>query len=1019
MNFPEYILDVNKRFITGNAREHAYRPSLQNLLESIIPEILATNDPARIKCGAPDFILTRRMIDVGYIEAKDIGIDLNKTEKDEQIVRYLSSLDNLILTDYLEFRFFVHGQKVSTVRVAEVVDNVVRPLPENFDLLKTLLIDFSAFQGQTIKSAKRLAEMMAQKAKLMRDIFRNALESDEPSSLKDQMKAFKTVLMHDLDAAQFADIYAQTIAYGLFTARLHDTSIETFSRSEALLLIPASNPFLRQLFSYVAGPELDNRVDWIVDALCEVYRATDLKAILKDFGSATGQNDPILHFYETFLGEYDRSLKKARGVWYTPEPVVQFIVRAIDDVLKEHFGLVEGLADISKVQIEVETDRIERGRRAKEKRSVHRVQLLDVATGTGTFLAETIKQIYRRFEGQEGTWSRYVDNDLLPRLHGFELLMASYAMCHMKLDMLLRETGYKPLDSKKPPRVSVYLTNSLEEHHADADTLFASWLSREANEASRIKKDMPIMVAFGNPPYSVSSSNRGEWIQNLIKDYKKGLNEKKLNLDDDYIKFIRYSENYIEKIGYGIVAMITNNSFIDGVTHRQMRRHLLETFDDIYIYDLHGSSNKKETSPDGSIDKNVFDIQQGVCISVFVRNGKNKKGLASVYHFDSYGKREDKYKRLSVDTLSSTPFQKIECKEPNYFFVPKNLEQQEEYNNFFSIDDLFPVSSTGIETKKDALCVAFKKEDMEQRLQDIKSYTKPDFINKYAFDTDGVWDFDKAKKDILSGKYVICDFLYRPLDFRFTALTQISNGFLGRPRYEVMQHMIGNNVALIAPRFFKEQPNYCCTKYVANHKALSAYDKNTIFPLYLQPSSLNALEGRTPNLSPKIFSKIQKAVSDVSAESLFNYIYAILHSKKYLHKYDELLRIGFPRIPYPSNVKSFHALAEKGDALRSLHLMEDQAIGKPGTTYPIDGSHTVNAIRYESGKVWINESQYFGNVPEAAWKSYIGGYQPAQKWLKDRKDHNLTVSDIRHYQKIISVLIETERVMAEIDENWQ
>ena len=585
MNFSEYVQDVSKRFATGNAREHAYRPSLQNLLEATIPDILATNDPARIKCGAPDFILTRKKIDVGYIEAKDIDVDLNKTEKDEQLKRYLESLDNLILTDYLEFRFFLHGQKVETIRIAEIDGNSIRPLPENFDRLKTLLIDFAAFQGQTIKSAKKLAAMMAHKARLMRDVFRATLESEEPSTLKDQMKAFKTILMHDLDEAQFADIYAQTIAYGLFTARLHDTTLEDFSRSEALLLIPASNPFLRQLFSYVAGPELDSRVVWIVDALCEVYRATDLRDILKDFGTSTGQNDPILHFYETFLGEYDKNIKEIRGVWYTPEAVVNYIVRAIDDVLKDHFGLKDGLADTSKVEIEIDSDRVNKktGKREKNKKSVHKVQLLDVATGTGTFLAEAVKQIYRRFEGQEGLWSRYVDNDLLPRLHGFELLMASYAMCHMKLDLLLRETGYKPLDSKKPPRVGVYLTNSLEEHHPDADTLFASWLSHEANAASRIKKDTPIMIAFGNPPYNGESINKGEWIMNLMQGYKQEPSGGKLKeknskwVNNDYAKFIRMGEYFIDKNGEGVLAYITSHSYLDGPIFRGMRYHLLKT----------------------------------------------------------------------------------------------------------------------------------------------------------------------------------------------------------------------------------------------------------------------------------------------------------------------------------------------------------------------------------------------------------------------------------------------------------
>jgi type I restriction-modification system DNA methylase subunit len=654
MPFQKYIEDVQRQFKTGIAREHAYRPALKTLVEDIMLDVTAINDPAHIKCGAPDYILHRRKIDVGYIEAKDVGIDLSKTEKTDQLKRYLGSLDNLVLTDYLEFRFYLHGEKVDVIRIAYIENDQIKPIPENYDRLKTLLLDFSAFQGQTIKSAKKLAKMMAHKAKLMKHVFQNVVSGEEESSLKDQLKAFQKVLVHDMTEEQFADVYAQTIAYGLFTARLNDKTKEDFSRSEALLLIPKSNPFLRQLFSYVAGSELDERVVWIVDALCEVFLFSDLDAILKDFGSAIGQNDPMLHFYETFLAEYNKSLRKSRGVWYTPEPIVKFIVGSIDEILKTHFDLKDGIANKSKIKIEVESQKPEK--RTKEarkmvKKEVHKVQLLDVATGTGTFLAEAVKQIYKRYKGQEGIWSSYVENDLLPRLHGFELLMASYAMCHMKLDLLLQETNYKASNTKTPPRVSVYLTNSLEEHHPEMDTLFASWLSQEANEASHIKKNMPIMVVFGNPPYAVSSSNKGKWIESLMKDYKKDLNERNINpLSDDYVKFIRCAEHYVEKRSYGVVAMITNNSFIDGVIHRQMRKHLLETFDEIYIYDLHGNSSRQETCPDGSKDENVFDIRQGVAISICIKNKVNNNTMAKIYHRDSYGLRAIKYERLVKDT---------------------------------------------------------------------------------------------------------------------------------------------------------------------------------------------------------------------------------------------------------------------------------------------------------------------------------------------------------------------------------
>lgn len=1020
MNLSDYVQDVSKRFAAGNAREHTYRGTLQNLLEDTIPNIQATNEPARIKCGAPDYVLTRKNIPVGYIEAKDIGVDLNKTEKDEQLSRYLDSLDNLILTDYLEFRFFRNKQKVETIRIAEIDGNTIRAIPENFDRLQTLLIDFAAFQGQTIKSAKKLAEMMAGKARMMRDVFKATLEAEDDSTLKDQMKAFKAILMHDLDAAQFADIYAQTITYGLFTARLHDDTPDTFSRGESLTLIPASNPFLRQLFTYVAGADLDARVIWIVDALCEVYRATDLKAILKDFGSATGQNDPILHFYETFLGIYDKSLRKARGVWYTPEPVVQFIVRAIDDVLKDHFGLNAGIACTDKIDIEVDSDRINKrtGKREKDKKSVHKVQLLDVATGTGTFMAEAIKKVYERFKGQEGLWSRYVDDHLLPRLHGFELLMASYAMCHMKLDLLLQETGYKPANPAKPPRVSVYLTNSLEEHHPDADTLFATWLSQEANAASRIKRDMPIMVAFGNPPYSVSSTNKGEWIQNLIADYKKNLNEKKINLDDDYIKFIRYAEHYVEKTGYGIVAMITNNSFLDGVTHRQMRKHLLETFDTIYIYDLHGSAKKKETAPDGSKDENVFDIQQGVSISVFVKTGQNNKKLSDVYHADAYGLREDKYARLEKEQLKTTGFSKIEYEEPYCFFVPKDFDGSSSYESGFSITEFFQSNNTGIQTKRDKVSIHFCEADLQNVLRDFKNLGAEEIRGKYALPPDGRdWTIQSAQKDIAENQGTVEKILYRPFDTRYTYFTGKTKGFLAYPRTETMANFIGKkNVGLIALRINQQNEKYVvlCSNTIIEKGSL-ALGNYSIFPLYSHNETLMGQTETVANINQKIFKKITKIASKAEPESIFDYIYAVLHSPAYRDCYAEFLKIDFPRIPYPKDAKTFHALAEKGAELRALHLMESPALDNRITTYPVDGNHEVIKPAYKDGNVWINDNQYFGNVPEIAWNFYIGGYQPAQKWLKDRRGRNLSIDDIMHYQRIIVALTETHRIMQEID----
>ncbi len=361
------------------------------------------------------------------------------------------------------------------------------------------------------------------------------------------------------------------------------------------------------------------------------FRHTNINEILGNFGKSSGRNDPIIHFYEDFLKEFDPEVRKARGVWYTPEPVVNFIIRAVDEVLKTHFNLKDGIADNSKIKIKRDSSLVDKRTktgRAQDEIEVHKVQLLDIATGTGTFTAEVIKQIYQNYyQGQEGVWSNYVDEDLLPRLHGFEILMASYAMCHLKIDLLLKETGYKSKNVKTPPRLGVYLTNALEESDKDYDTLFASFLSNEAKEASRIKKETPVMVAFGNPPYSGVSQNNGEWITNKIEDYKyvNGVHfgERKHWLQDDYVKFLRLGEHYIDKNGDGVLAYITNRGYLDNPTFRGMRWHLLNTFDDIYIVDLHGDSNQG-LSPYGLKDENVFDITKGVAIIIAVKTQKNK-----------------------------------------------------------------------------------------------------------------------------------------------------------------------------------------------------------------------------------------------------------------------------------------------------------------------------------------------------------------------------------------------------------
>jgi predicted helicase len=1038
MKVSEYIDKVNTRYKSGITTEHSFRGDLQNLLETLLPNLLVTNEPTRIKCGAPDYILTLKDIPVGYIEAKDLGADLNHKNYVEQFSRYKSSLSNLIITNYLDFQLFKDGVLITTFSIGEIKGNAVVGKESEYTLFETQIVDFSTTIGQTIKSSQKLAEMMAGKAKMLAQVINKALDSDDESmansSIKEQFNGFKEILINDIDHKAFSDLYAQTIAYGMFAARLHDPTLPTFSRSEAAELIPKSNPFLRKLFQYIAGFDLDERIVWIVDALADIFRATDVAALLNNFGKSTQQNDPIIHFYETFLSEYDPKLRKARGVWYTPEPVVKFIVRAVDDILKTEFGLSEGLADTSKIKIKTDIQGINK----QIEQEVHRVQILDPATGTGTFLCEVVKYIYsEKFQNQKGIWSNYVENHLIPRLNGFELLMASYAMAHLKLDLLLSETGFKPT---KEQRLKVYLTNSLEEHHPDTGTLFANWLSTEANEANKIKRDAPVMCVIGNPPYAVSSTNKNKWIQNLIADFKKDLNERKINLDDDYIKFIRYGQYYIDKNGSGILAYISNNSFIDGITHRQMRKFLLESFDKIYILDLHGNAKKKEVCVDGSVDQNVFDIMQGVSINIFIKTGNKKKNeLGRIFHYDLQGKREFKYEELNVNSVKTINWKQLEFTKPNYFFVPKNFDEIIDYEKGLKIDELFGENVAGIETIRDAITIHFNSMSLQNVVNDFLNLDEIEIATKYNTEDARDWKIGRAKEDVrlnINNTSVWQNIYYRPFDIRKTFYSGKQNGFVCNGRYNVMKHLLKPNLGLIIPRQTTQSWRHCfiTDKIFEGNITASAklFGTGCAFPLYLYPETnnqniTNHSTLRTPNLNTEIINKIANQLSlkftfekettkDTFAPiDILDYIYSVLHSLSYREKYNEFLKIDFPRVPYPKNKETFWSLVKLGGEIRQIHLLESQITEKFITQYPIAGNDTISKPQFKDGRVYINETQYFDNVPEISWNFYIGGYQPAQKWLKDRKDRKLEFEDILHYQKIIVALFETDRLMKEID----
>jgi len=1011
--FVNFIQSISAKFFHKETGELGYRTDFEILLKGIFASINVKridHDPKAKQGNKPDFVVINYDVPILYLETKDIGTLLDKVEKSDQMARYYGYA-NLVLTDYVEFRFYRNGVRYEEpIKIAnyDLKNRTITPLPENFNHLAKTLLDFPQEHKEPIRSGEHLAKIMGGKAQRIRDNIKQFLSvhSEKNIDITRIYETIKKLLVHDLSKDAFADMYAQTLVYGLFVARYHDATPEAFSRQKARDLVPASNPLLRHFFDHIVGPDFDKRLEHIVNELCAVFVHANVQELMKVYyqkdlwGKTKESPDPVIHFYEDFLKEYDPELRKKLGAYYTPPPVVRFIVRFVDYLLEKKFGLTSGLADTSKLA-----------------NAIHRVQILDPAVGTGTFISATIRTIYKRLidGGQKGRWPTYVHHDLLPRLHGFELMMAPYTIAHLKLSMAFKETGFWNFHR----RLGIYLTNSLEEPSKQKEMPmafgFAESIAQESKEAAVIKDTKPIMVVIGNPPYSVSSSNKGPWITDLIKDYKIGLGEKKINIDDDYIKFIRFAEHFIEKNGSGIVGMITNNSFIDGITHRQMRKHMLETFDDIYILDLHGNSKKQEKAPDGGRDENVFDIQQGVAISIFVRKISEEKTPGKVYHADIYGNRKEKFQSLNESDIENIKWKKLDYTAPYYFFVPKDFGLKSDYEKGFKIDEIFREYNSGIQTKRDGLVYNFNQDELVKVLNDFLTLNAMELRSKYNIAKDGRdWTIKLAKEDIQAEDGQVVQATYHPFDQRFTYYSGKTKGFMAYPRSPLMKSMLNENLSLITVRNSRRGNvnNIFISNTILDKDAISPFDNSRFFPLYLY--NQNGL--KIPNLKKEIITKIETVVGKIKPEDICDYIYSSLHSPSYREKYKEFIKIDFPRIPYPEDAKTFSKMVAFGSELRALHLLESHKVNQFLTTYPVAGSDTVEKLDYKNEKVIINAEQYFGNVPELAWNFYIGGYQPAQKWLKDRKGRTLTNADIEHYQKIIVALTETNRIMKEIDE---
>ncbi len=1046
-----YQAEISRQFASGVAQEHAYRPALITLLRAFAPHLTVINEPRQQRGNRPDLAVQNRdRLSIGYLETKDLSARLSEAERTEQLTRYRANLNNLILTNYLEFRWYVNGDPRESAQLARLTPKgALRPVPDGAAAVQTLLQAFLSQSALPISTPTELAERMAALTRLLRDKMQAALRAEPPSQTLQAWRAdLAKALMPGIDqpqrTAEFSDMLAQTLAYGLFSARAAEPDL-AFSRHAARRFIPRTNPFLRDFFDKLADLSLDDEpYIGYVDDLADLLANADIESILANFGKRSARQDPIVHFYETFLAKYDAALREKRGVYYTPEPVVNFIVGAVDNLLRQQFNCRDGLAE-----------------RAKLPDGSHRLLILDPACGTGTFLYNVIERIRETFKGNGGAWASYVREHLLPRLFGFELLMAPYAVAHFKLGMQLAGRDLPPnapalsfQAQGKADRLQIYLTNALESvpNRTQQELGLMGWLTAEALSAERVKRDLPIMVVLGNPPYSGHSANQNAWIDSLLRDYYHvdgaPLDERNPKwLQDDYVKFIRFGQWRVQQSGEGILAFITNHGYLDNPTFRGMRQQLLHTFSEIYIIDLHGNAKKREQAPDGGKDENVFDIQQGVCIGIFVkRRGADGTAPAQVFHRHLWGTRAEKYAALEALTLEGEGVTPLTPSAPFYLFTPQDTALRQEYETFWRVTDYMKVNSVGIVTARDALTIQPTPEALMNTVRDFATLPAEIARQKYALGKDARdWKVVLAQADLnnskLDSKY-ITPILYRPFDIQYTYYTGQVRGFICRPRREVMQHMLKENLALITVRQVAEgifDHVFATNSLTESRITLSNKGIAYTFPLYLYLDSDSgetahglawavSEKGRYPNLSKAFIEAFSGRVAlqfitegrgdlltTFGPEDVFHYSYAIFHSPTYRARYAEFLKLDFPRLPLPKDAQTFRRLAEIGGQLVALHLLEQAPPSLP--TFPVSGDNRVGRKhpRYAEGRVYLNETQYFADVAESVWRFQIGGYQVAEKWLKDRRDRVLRYDEIEHYRTVLGILAETATLMGKID----
>jgi predicted helicase len=1030
--------------------EHSDRGALEDLLNAAAqaadPAIRIIHEAKKVAgSGAPDFKVIKTAMILGYVENKTIGENLDQILKSDQIARYKALSNNILLTDYLQFIWIKDG-KIGGREIIAFPDDLEgkpkKPREDRVKAVSDLLRGFFSTAPEGIGRAQQLALALATRSHYLRDFLDAELRRQEKEHQEGRLyglyQVFRDQVFHELTLGEFADAFAQMLAYGLFLAKLNSSGA-VVSLANARQFVPGSFRLIRELVQFLddlSAPEYAE-IRWVIEEILSIVNGLDLAAIHDDLSfkhrkavsrkvrakdeeeHRLFERDPFIYFYEDFLAKYDAKMKKARGVYYTPPPIVNFIVRAIDDVLKDTFKIKDGLADHS------------------------RVTVLDFACGTGTFILEVLERIFENIGGADsGKANLIVRDHMLKNVFGFEYLIAPYTIAHLKLSQYLADKGHALKDGE---RLQVFLTNTLEPMEAQKN-LFLPALSEESASAQRVK-EKPILVITGNPPYAGHSKNKGAWITASIDEYKftrvtdADGRERKVPLgernpkwlNDDYVKFIRFAqmkmdggifkvedknknlrEVEVDGVEEGVVGIITNHSWLDNPTFRGMRQSLMRSFDQIYVLDLHGNAKKKERAPDGSKDENVFDIEQGVAISFFVKKPGLERG---VWRGDLWGKRLEKYEAAAEGTLANDEWSPLRPVAPFFLFARQDAAIRAEYDVGWRLPDIYPTNVLGFQTHRDAFAVSFTEAEMGRKLAELAdpNVSDDDLMERYGLRSNRDWSFSDARiaarKGAAKRPQIIA---YRPFDDRWSEFSSLTMDY---PRRELLDHVAGkDNLCLVASRQIGTRlwRHGFVTVHPPNDCLISNRTKeaNQVFPAW------KYLDGETlENVSSAFRDFLDVRYGHhYQPEEILSYIYAVLHAPTYRARYAEFLRIDFPRIPFPEKRAAFAKVSALGGELVQKHLLRDVPALKLGR-YRGKGEHEVEKPRYAESEraVYINATQSFAPVPIDVWNFHIGGYQVIDKYLKSRKGRKLTLDEIQNVENVVNVLAFTIEHMQKID----